>query len=322
MGGVPKLVGVVHLPPLPGSPRAVATAEDVARVAAADARVLRDAGFDLAIIENYGDAPFFAEAVPAVTVSAMTACALAVRDACPGWSLGINVLRNDAHAALAVAAVAGAACVRVNVHVGARVTDQGIVQGRAAETLRLRRTLGATAVAIWADVDVKHSAAVAARDLEREAEDLVERGLADAVLVTGEGTGHGVDLEAKLRRVRGVRPGCSRPGRERRDHGRVAAARLASLCDGVIVGSALRANGRAGGPVDPARAMAFAPRIPQRLQALGLAHGLGPAARCGRGVRRPGHVTQTQALRRRGAAAHPPGLSVVTTKIHPVGHAG
>ncbi len=251
----PRLVGVVHLPPLPGSPRAQASCADLALGVARDARALDDAGFDLVVVENFGDAPFFAGRVPPVTISAMTACVLAVRDAAPRLAVGINVLRNDADAALAIATVAGAACIRVNVHTAARITDQGLIEGRAAETLRARRALGAQSVAVWADVDVKHSSALAPVDVAREAEDLVKRGLADAVLVTGEGTGRGVDLD-KLRRVRGAVP---------QTEVLVASGatldslpQLAGHCDGVIVGSALRSDGKAGGPVDPARARTFA----------------------------------------------------------------
>lgn len=250
-----RLVGVIHLAPLPGSPRSTLSGADVARAAAKDARVLADAGFDLVMVENFGDTPFFASEVPPVTVSAMTACALAVREAAPGTPVGINVLRNDARAALAVAAVVGAACIRVNVHSGARVTDQGLVEGRAAETLRARRALGAESVAIWADVNVKHSAPLAARDVGQEAEDLVKRALADAVLVTGWGTGKGVD-EAELRRVRDAVGGA--PVLVASGVTVETIAGLAPLCDGVIVGSALRADGVAGGAIDPRRAEAFA----------------------------------------------------------------
>jgi membrane complex biogenesis BtpA family protein len=248
-------VGVVHLPALPGSPRASSPVSELAAAAARDARSLAAAGFDRVMIENFGDAPFFAGRVPPVTVSAMTACALAVRDACPGLPLGINVLRNDAEAALAIAAVVGATCIRVNVHTGARVTDQGLVEGRAAETLRARRALGAEGVHIWADVDVKHSAPLAPRDVAREADDLVVRGLADAVLVTGEGTGRGVDL-AKLRRVREAV--ASAPVLVASGVTVDSLAGLVGLCDGVIVGSTLRAGGVAGGPIDADRASRFA----------------------------------------------------------------
>lgn len=250
-----RLVGVIHLQPLPGSPRSSATCAEVAAAAARDAAVLVRAGYNLVIVENFGDAPFFAGRVPAMVVSAMTACAVAVREASPGVPIGINVLRNDADAALAVAVATGAACIRINVHTGARVTDQGLIEGRAAETLRTRRALGAEGVAVWADVDVKHSAPLAPRDVGREAEDLVKRGLAEAVLVTGEGTGRGVDV-AKLRHVREAVP-----------YAEVLVAsgvtvesvgKLTGLCDGVIVGSALRAGGVAGGRIDPDRAQAFA----------------------------------------------------------------
>jgi uncharacterized protein len=255
---LPVLAGVIHLRPLPGSPRAQAgpsTAEDVARAAVADARALADAGFDLAVLENFGDAPFFASRVPPITVSAMTACAMAVRDACPALALGVNVLRNDAESALAVACVVGASCIRVNVHTGARVTDQGIVEGRAAETLRSRRMLGAEHVRIWADVDVKHSAPVAPVPLEQEVADLVGRGLADAVLVTGEGTGRAVDLGklGRVKRAAGATPVLVASGATAG-----ALAGLKGVADGVIVGSALRGDGVAGGAVDAARAFEFA----------------------------------------------------------------
>jgi len=228
--------------------------DDICRACASDARALAAAGFDLAMIENFGDRPFFRGRVPAITVGAMTACALAARQACPNLPIGINVLRNDADAALAIAAVTGAEVIRVNVHTGARVTDQGVVEGEAAETVRMRRALGAR-VAIWADVDVKHSAPLARREPESEARDLVSRAMADAVLVTGEGTGQAVDL-AKLAAVRAATRGVPllvASGATQTDLGA-----LSELSNGVIVGSALRANGTAGGPIDPSRAAAFA----------------------------------------------------------------
>jgi membrane complex biogenesis BtpA family protein len=231
------------------------TSDAIAARAVSDATILFEAGFDLAMIENFGDTPFYRGKVPPITVSAMTACASAVRRELPRLRLGINVLRNDVEAALAIAIVVGGACVRVNVHTGARVTDQGLVEGEAATTLRMRRALAADAIAIWADVDVKHAAPLAPRPIEDEAKDLFLRGMADALLVTGRGTGAAVDL-ADLARVRAAVPDApilvASGARESE------LARLAEHADGVIVGSALRADGKAGGPIDPARASAFA----------------------------------------------------------------
>lgn len=242
-----KLIGVIHCPPLPGSPRAESLERTVVGVER-DAKALVEAGFDLVMIENYGDAPFFAERVPPVTIAAMTACALAAKRA--GAKLGVNVLRNDAESALSIAACVGASCIRVNVHTGARVTDQGLVQGRAAETLRLRDSLRQTQIGIWADVNVKHSAPLGVRPLEDEVSDAVERGLADAVLVTGRGTGQSVDVEAlkTVKRISKV-PVYAASGVTHE-----TVREILGVCDGVIVGSALRADGRAGGPIDPRRA--------------------------------------------------------------------
>jgi membrane complex biogenesis BtpA family protein len=250
---LPSLVGVIHLAPLPESPRYAGDFAGVVASAARDAKALAEAGFDGIIVENFGDAPFVPERVSPVTVAAMTACAIAVRAAAPQASLGINVLRNDAEAALAVAVAAGADMVRINVHTGARVTDQGLVEGKAHETLRRRRALGADGVALLCDVDVKHSAPLAARPIGEEALETVERGLADAVLVTGSGTGQSAatrDLEAVLAAVHApvlVASGVTIPT--------LAAVRAAH---GVVVGTCLRASGKAGDPVDAELARRFA----------------------------------------------------------------
>jgi membrane complex biogenesis BtpA family protein len=249
------LVGVIHLPPLPGSPRSRLSAGECARAAATDARALADAGYDAVIVENFGDAPFFASRVPPVTVAAMTASALAVRAAAPELALGVNVLRNDVEAALSIAVCTQASFVRVNVLTGARVTDQGIVEGDAATALRLRRALLAEGVAIWADVDVKHSAPLgAARPLVQEVEDLTKRGLADVVLVTGEGTGKGVDVAG----LAVVKAAAERPVLVASGATLATLPQLTASCDGVVVGSALRAGGVPGGPIDARLAAEFA----------------------------------------------------------------
>jgi membrane complex biogenesis BtpA family protein len=250
---LPSLIGVIHLRPLPGSPRFDGHLQAIIDGAISDALILAEAGFEGVIIENFGDAPFLPGSVSPVTTAVMTSCALSVRTAAPNISLGINVLRNDAEAALAVAIGAGADFIRINVHTGARLTDQGIIEGVAHRTLRLRRELGAERLRLLCDVSVKHSAPVAERPLGEEAEELATRGLADAILVTGTGTGKGVaprDLEEVLTSVR--IPVFVASG--------VKAETLPEvrLAHGVIVGSNLRRTGRAGDPIDRDLAMYFA----------------------------------------------------------------
>ncbi len=245
---------MIHLPALPGAPRSALGMDALRTRTAADAEALAAAGFDAVIVENFGDAPFFRDAVPPETVAAMTVLADVAR-AASGLPLGVNVLRNDGVAAMAIAAATGARFVRVNILAGARVADQGIVQTDAARLLRLRRALDATGVAIVADVSVKHSVALGGDDPAREAVEVVERGLAEVVVVTGDRTGGEAD-GAVLETVKRAVPGAAvwLGSGVRAD----TAAAWAARADGAIVGSALRAGGIAGGPIDAERALAFA----------------------------------------------------------------
>lgn len=199
------LIGVLHLPPLPGSPRPSPGLDAVVARAVSDAMVLARGGADGLIVENFGDAPFDRDEVPPWTVAAMTRVCLAVRDAAPRLKLGVNVLRNDARSAVSVAAATGGAFVRINVHTGVMVTDQGLVEGRARATLLERNRLGAD-VKIVADVRVKHAVPLGEPDLADLARDTVHRGLADVLVVTGTGTGRRTD-PSDWRRVREAVPG-------------------------------------------------------------------------------------------------------------------
>jgi len=247
--GAHTLVGMVHLGPL--LERGVALAE-VERRAIDDARVLVDAGFDAIMVENFGDTPFWPDQVPPHTIAALTRCVLAVGRAAPGVPLGVNVLRNDARAALAIAAATGAAAIRVNVHAGAAVTDQGLVMGRAHETVRTRRAL-APEVRIWADVRVKHAAPLAERDIVEEAEELAERAEADALIVSGHKTGGPTDPA----RLAAVRAAVRVPILVGSGATPELLPALLPVCDGLVVGSWIKLGGDVRRPIDPQRARAF-----------------------------------------------------------------
>ena len=169
--------------------------------------------------------------------------------------LGINVLRNDAAAALALAAVcAGSGTfIRVNAHSGAMLTDQGIIEGRADRTLRRRRELGVP-VAILAFVGVNQAAPLGPQRIEEAARDATERGLADALIVTGTGTGAATDLD-DVRRVRAALPdtpilvGSGVTAETVRD--------TFAIADGAIVGTCFMGGGKTTAPVDAERVRRF-----------------------------------------------------------------
>jgi len=243
------IIGMVHLPPLPGSPRWDGSMARVVAAALADARALSEGGVDAILVENFGDAPFTPGRVEPATVAAMSVAAAAVREALPRTPLGVNVLKNDARAALAVAAAVGAEFIRVNVHAGAVLADQGIVQSDAYGTLRDRRLLGVQ-VAIFADVGGKHAVPLAPVEVEQTARDLVHRGLADALVVSGPATGQATPL-AEVKRVRSAVPDV--PLLVGSGVTAETAAELLSVADGLIVGTSVKRDGDVRLPVDRAR---------------------------------------------------------------------
>ena len=191
----PKPVfGMIHLAPLPGAPRYSGRMADVLERALHDARALQAAGVDALVIENFNDEPCFTETTEPETVAAMTLAAKTVGEA-TGLPLGINVLRNSWKAAMGIAAVAGARFVRINILTDVLITDQGLINSSAAQLLRYRRMLAADDVLIFADINSKHAVPVARRPLEVMAHDMVERGGADALLVSGHSSADPPRLE-------------------------------------------------------------------------------------------------------------------------------
>ena len=256
MHGIEKLfnhskpiIGVVHLLPLIGSPKSTVGLTDIRSRALSDAGTLINNGIDGIIIENYGDAPFFPDQVEAHTVASMAIIAHEIRDHYPNTPIGINALRNDAKSAMAVATVTQSSFIRINVHTGGMLTDQGILQGKAHETLRYRATLNSD-VKLFADIAVKHAAPIADIDLGTSAQDTYYRGLADALIVTGLGTGKQVCYN-HLRQVKEAVPqACVFAGSG------VAADTIVDLlqcADGVIVGTWLKREGITTNEVDGKR---------------------------------------------------------------------
>lgn len=245
------IVGMVHLGPLPGSARDSGDLDQVIARAVADARTLAAAGIDGLMVENFFDAPFCKSRVPPATIAAITRAILAVREAVD-LPIGVNVLRNDVESAVAIAHVCGCAFVRCNVYVGAAVTDQGIIEGAAREALAARRALDA-GVRIWADVGVKHAVILGNAPIADQASDAVERGLADALIVTGPATGSATPIE----RIREAKDATNAPVLVGSGLTAESAPTLLSVADGAIVGTSIKRDGRPDAPVDADRVRAL-----------------------------------------------------------------
>jgi membrane complex biogenesis BtpA family protein len=230
--------------------------EAVIDFAVNDARAYERGGAHALFIENFGDVPFTKGPVAPETIAAMAAAGRAIRQVVH-LPIGFNVLRNDARAALALCAVCGGAFIRVNVHTGAMLTDQGLIEGNAYETLRYRQRV-CPGVQIFADVHVKHAVPLGNWTIEDAARDTVERGLVDALCVSGAGTGLEADL-ADVERVRRAAP----KAKVLLGSG-VTLANVSNFlpaADGFIVGSSLKLAGKLSNPIDPKRVAALARAI-------------------------------------------------------------
>lgn len=243
------LVGMIHLPALPGSPQSELSIRECIDRALRDADALQAGGVNGIIVENFFDAPFRPGRVDPHTVAAMTRICARVREQV-SCRVGVNVLRNDPLSALGIAVAAEADFIRVNIHSGAMLTDQGIIQGEADETLRLRRNLGAGHVQIFADVLVKHAVSLAPLTIDDAVRDATERGLADAIIVTGVATGQATLAEDVSRAVTaaGVVPVYVGSGVTAEN-----VTKIAGAAHGVIVGSWLKIDGEIRNLVDEQR---------------------------------------------------------------------
>ena len=244
---------MIHVGALPGTPASRSPVREIVQQAVAEARLYRDGGVHGIGIENMHDVPYLRGSVGPEITSAMTAIALAVKDA-SGLPCGIQILAGANHEALAVAHAAELEFVRVEAFAFAHVADEGIIESSAASLLRYRRAIGADRVQIWADVKKKHSAHAITADVGiGETAAAVEFMRADAVIVTGPVTGQ----QPSDADIADVRQHCRGPiylGSG------VSADNLGSyypLADGFIVGSYFKRYGRWAESVDPRRVERF-----------------------------------------------------------------
>ncbi|MEH2249120.1 photosystem I biogenesis protein BtpA [Nostoc sp.] len=246
------IIGVVHLLPLPTSPRWGGSLKAVIDRAEQEAAALASGGVNGMIVENFFDAPFTKNQVDPVVVSAMTIVVQRIQNLVT-LPVGLNVLRNDAKSAMAIASCVQAQFIRVNVLTGVMATDQGLIEGEAHQLLRYRRELGSD-VKILADVLVKHARPLSSPNLTVAVKDTIERGLADGVILSGWATGSPPNLE-DLEIACGAANGTpvfigSGANWENIDT-------LMQAADGVIVSSSLKRHGRIEQTIDPIRVSQF-----------------------------------------------------------------
>jgi uncharacterized protein len=256
------VIGVIHLLPLPTAALWGGSLKVVIDRAEQEAVALASGGVDGIIIENFFDAPFPKDNVDPAVVSAMSLVVQRVQQMVT-LPIGLNVLRNDAHSALAIATCTQSQFIRVNVLTGVMATDQGLIEGRAHELLRYRRELGSN-VKIFADVLVKHARPLSSPNLTVAVQDTIQRGLADAVILSGWATGsppNPEDLELAKAAAQNT-PVLVGSGAAWENIGT-----LMQAADGVIACTSLKRHGHREQPVDPIRVSRFVEAAHRSLEA-------------------------------------------------------
>jgi uncharacterized protein len=249
------LIGMVHVRALPGSPRGHLSIDEIVSIAADEARLLADTGFDAVIIENMHDRPYVHGDHGPETVAAMTRVGLAVRDAAPDLPLGVQILSGGNREAVAIAAAVGASFIRCENFVFAHVADEGVLlRAEAGTLLRYRKQIGAESVRIFADIKKKHASHAITADVSiAEAAEAAEFFGADGVIVTGTATGR----PAALEEVAAVADATDLPLLVGSGVTPELAASLLRHADGVIVGSAIKQGGLWSNPIDADRCRAM-----------------------------------------------------------------
>jgi len=231
----PVVIGMVHLPPLPGYPDSPGI-DRLVDHALRDLAALEYAGVDGVLVENEYDRPHRIMATAEVT-AAMTRITRELVAARRSARIGCEILLNDPRASLAAAGAAGADFIRCDYFVDRMTRPQyGEFEIDPEGLLRYRDAIGAGDVMILADIQVKYATMIDPRPLAESAR-LAAKSGADAVVVTGTMSGNAPrigDLEAAA----GELPVLIGSGLDPDN-----AERLLAACDGAIVGTAIMEEG-------------------------------------------------------------------------------
>lgn len=242
------IIGMVHLPPLPGSPGYDADRgiSGIIEWTERDLAALQDGGIDAVMFCNENDRPYafrVDRVVPATMARVIGELRSRIR-----VPFGVDILW-DPCAAIALAQATGARFVR-EVFTGVYESDMGLWSPDAAAALRYRRQIGADQVKLLFNVSAEFASPIGGRSPELVARSVVFSSIPDAICVSGMMTGSAVDtsLLERMRESVGDFPVFANTG--------VKASTLRDqfrFADGCVVGTSLKRDGITWNPVDPNR---------------------------------------------------------------------
>ncbi len=229
------IIGVIHLPALPGSGNSPGLGE-ILKKAHRDFSAFEHGGVDGVLVVNDEDEPRRLKAGPE-TVSTLTRVTRELVLASSGPNIGAQILLNDPEASLATAHMAGASFIRTDYFVDPMERPEfGPMEINSGRLLEYRASIGARDVLILADIQVKYAQMIDTRPLAESAAQATECA-ADAIIVTGSVTGEPPPVAAIVEAKQGAGhcPVLVGSGLDASN-----AAELLRAADGAIVGTSLR----------------------------------------------------------------------------------
>lgn len=250
------IIGMIHVEPLPGTPKNHSGMAEIISKAKAEARLYKEAGMDMLMIENMHDVPFYRAVGPEI-VAAMAVVGYEVKNS-TGLRCGLQILAAANKEALGAAKAAGLDLVRVEGFVFAHVADEGFIDGCSGEIMRYRRQIDADDILVVTDIKKKHSSHAITADVDIvETAHAAEFFLSDGVIVTGVSTG----AEASLEELEQVKAAVDIPVLVGSGVTVANVDRYLAIADALIVGSYFKGGGHWTQGVDTERVRAFMDKV-------------------------------------------------------------
>ena len=249
------LIGMIHCPPFPGSPRYRGESlNQIYDACLRDAEFLINNGLHGLIVENHGDVPFSKPDDIGPETPAFMAIVVERIKRNFDVPIGINVLANAPITAFAIARATDSAFIRVNQWANAYIANEGFMEGRAAQAMRFRSALRGEGIKVFADSHVKHGShsITSDRSIGELTRDLDFFDV-DAVIATGHRTGDSATMEE----IEEVANATSLPVLVGSGVDADNIAQILTRASAVIVASSLKKDGVWWNPVDPEKVRSF-----------------------------------------------------------------
>ncbi len=243
------IIGMIHIDALPGTPKFKNDVRAIINKAKEEASLYKSLDIPVLMIENMHDVPYLNRNVGPEILSLMSIILYEIKQAFD-LPTGIQILAGANKDALAAAKSAGADFIRAEGFVFAHVADEGIFTSDAGELLRYRKYINADEILVFTDIKKKHSSHSITADTDiLETAKAAEFFLSDAVIITGASTG----TKPSLEEIKLVKPAINIPVIAGSGITEENVNEYNDICDGLVIGSYFKKEGKWYNPIDPDR---------------------------------------------------------------------